>query len=359
MTAFERACKRGLIRLAGSLLPSRRPPASGLRRILLVRVDDRLGNLILLSPAIEWLHRQRPEVRIGIVLSKTFATLYASDPRVDRMLPLHKGAQKIFFPVFLGDLARVAAAGFDATLECSDRNSFSFNSALYARASAAPRRIGFGNDLARYYLTETVQPAGPGHAAHDPLLLAGALLGMEPPGVRDCRLSLHLPRPTAAWTAQLDALESGSDGGIVGIHVGGRSAKRWPFDSFVQLIDGICRNGFRAWIFHGPMEAQDAPFFRSPRREGVTIMPQRGIAEVGQAFMRCRVVVAPDTGPMHLASAVGTPTLALFLNSDPDRYRPLGSEDRWIDARGQELPADRVLEEVLSMLRLPCITGVR
>lgn len=353
---FERAAKRGLIRMVGPAFPTRRGNGP-LRRVMLIRVDDRLGNVLMLSPAIDWIHRVRPEVEIDLVLGKAFASIYGADPRIRRVIALDKDAQKAFFPAFLRDLGRVSASHVDAAIECSDRNAFSFNSALYARASRAPRRLGFANELAHAYLTDPIPPPETKHAAADPLFLASRMLEMPAPD--DLRLSLRLPDPDAAWRSVLDGLSPDGGDAIVGLHVGGRGAKRWPIDRFVGLAAWLIESGWRPWIFRGPMEEElDAPFAHLVSR-GLAFVPRADVVEIAQAFARCRLVIAPDTGPMHLASAMAPRTLALFVNSEAERYHPLGQADRWIDARGMDLALDRVIAEAREMLSRQDCEAVR
>lgn len=347
MKGVERAFKRTMIRAAGPLFPPRRIPPT--QSILLVRVDDRLGNLVLLSPVIEWIQRVRPGAGIDLLASSTFASIYSDDPRIDRLLVIDKRMQKRFFVTFLADLRRVGAAAAGAAIDCSDRNAFSFSSALYTRASRAARRIGFANDLSASYLTDSISPAAAGHAAADPILLAAALFSIDPPAATP-NLSLRLPEPTPDWSARLDSFERGAEGRVVGIHIGGRGAKRWPIPRFADLAAAFLDSGYRPWIFRGPMEAGDDSSMGGLVPRGLRIFPQSGVVEIAHAMRRCRLFVAPDTGPMHLASAVGTPTLAIFLSSDPDRYRPYGPSDRTIDARGSDLESGRVAAEALAML---------
>lgn len=344
---FERAAKRRLISLLGPLFPARRGDGR-VRRILFVRVDDRLGNVLMLSPAIDWIHRIRPDIEIMLALGKAFASIYEADPRVHSLVVLDKDAQKAFFPLFLRDLGRVGALHADGAIECSDRNSFSFNSALYARASRAPRRIGFENELASHYLTDPIPPPASKIAARDPLHLAATLIGAVPP--EDCRLSLRLPAMGDLWRSTLDGLSPDAPEAIVGMHIGGRGAKRWPMENFVRVAAWLIENGWRPWIFRGPMEEDADGLFAPLLARGLVLVPRASVVEVAHAFARCRLVIAPDTGPMHLASAVAPRTLALFINSDAERYHPLGPDDRWIDARGMDLPVDRVIAEAHEML---------
>jgi ADP-heptose:LPS heptosyltransferase len=344
---FERDVKRRLIRFLTPLFPDRRGDGK-LRRVLFIRVDDRLGNVLMLSPAIDWIHRTRPEIEIGLVIGKTFASIYGADPRIRRSIVLDKDAQKAFFPIFLRDLARVGSIRADGVIECSDRNAFSFNSALYARASRAPRRVGFENDQSIHYLTDPVSPPETKHAARDPLCLAAALLGVPPS--KDCRLSLRLPAPGDVWKSTLDRLSKGAEDRIVGLHVGGRGDKRWPIERFVGVAAALAAEGWRPWVFRGPMEEDVAPLFEPLRAGGLVLVPRADVVETAHALARCRLVIAPDTGPMHLASAVAPRTLALFTNSEAERYHPLGPDDRWIDARGDELTVERVIGEAVRML---------
>lgn len=346
MRGAERAFKRALIRAAEPLFPPRRAAAG--ESILLVRVDDRLGNLVLMSPTIDWIRSVRPGARIELLASGAFASIYRRDPRLDRLTVIDKGMQKRLFPTFLADLRRVGALAVGSAIDCSSRGGFSFSSALYTLASRAPRRVGFSNDLASCYLTDAIVPEGAAHAAADPILLASVLLAIPPPS-EPPRLSLPLPDPDSVWSARLDSFEAGAEGRVVGMHIGGRGAKRWPHSRFVALAAALLDAGLRPWIFRGPMETEIDAGFGDLESRGLVFFPECGVVELAHAFRRCRLFVAPDTGPMHLASAVGTPTIAIFLSSDPERYRPYGPSDRTLDARGTDLSSDRVAAEAFAL----------
>jgi len=348
MKGLERSAKRRLVRLAPVLLRGR-TGSRPLARVVLVRVDDRLGNLVLLTPALSWLRDRRPDLRIDLLASRTFASIFETDRRIDTLVLLDKRRQRRFFPRLFLDLRRIGALDYDAAIECSNRDTFSFSSALYASATRAPRRIGFANELSANYLSEAVLAPPTGHAAGDPLLLAAALLGEEPPDLAAWPLSLQLPEPDDDWAATLAGL-GGADGPIVGLHVGGRGGKRWPLERFVGLAERLLAAGYRPWVFRGPREPEVEARFGRLLGRGLVLVPPASIVRLAQAFLRCACVVAPDTGPMHLASALRVPTLALFLRSDAERYRPLGSRDRFIDARGRELDPGQVFEETISLL---------
>jgi heptosyltransferase III len=348
--ALERGFKRGLIRLAPVLYPPRKG-ARPLRRVLLVRIDDRLGNLVLLTPALVWLKERRPDLEIDLLLSRTFAPIFEVDTRVARRVIVDKDRQKAFPPAFFRDLARVGNGDYDAVIECSNRDTYSFSSALYACASRSPRRIGFAGALSRYYLNDEVRPLeGELHAARDPVILAAHLIGEAPPPLDALRLSVQVPSIRPAWDQTLQDLSRAASGEIVGIFVGGRGAKRWPLERFGEVCEGLLRAGRIPWIFSGPREPEVETVFGPMRDRGLVIMPRVDIIDVAQAFRRVRAVLAADSGPMHLASAVGAPTLGLFVSSDAHRYRPFGPHDRWIDARGGDLPANRVLRLLQEML---------
>jgi heptosyltransferase III len=350
MRSLERVLKRGLIRVGPAIFPSRRG-ARPLRRVLLVRIDDRLGNLVLLTPALEWLKTRRPELAVDLLISRAFAAIFETDARVDRRLIIDKERQKTFFPAFFGDLRRVGREDYDAVIECSNRDTFSFSSALYACASRSPRRVGFASDLSRHYLNEQVRPFdGELHAARDPVILAAHLLGESPPPLETLRLSVQLPPIRPAWEETLRKLAGTAAGRAVGIFVGGRGAKRWPLERFAVCCDRLLEAGHLPWILSGPREPEIESIFGPMRDRGLVIMPRVDIIDVAHAFRCCQAVLAADSGPMHLASAVGVATLGIFLSSDAQRYRPFGPRDRWIDGRGGDLRAERVLETLFAML---------
>ena len=168
----------------------------------------------------------------------------------------------------------------------------------------------------------------PGHLAHRVernLHLAGALLGRPVPYVPP-----GFPRTAAtvaAATALLEAAGADAGGGQILLQPGtsgfGRF-KRWPADRMGALARRLVADGHEVLLAGGPGEADlVAEVVRASGQPLPSVAP-RDLKILAEIQSRAALVVAPDTGPLHLAALVGTPVLGLFGPKDPAIYGPYG-----------------------------------
>jgi heptosyltransferase-2 len=155
--------------------------------------------------------------------------------------------------------------------------------------------------------------------AHATRLYAEALapLGVEGPG--PLRVSLS---PQACALAA-DALR-GVDAPVVALAPGARwPNKRWPAERFAAVADALAAEGVRVVLAGGPGDREAFEAFRGAARARVaadlSFLPLDALAA---AIARVQLLVACDSGPVHLATAVGTPVLALFGPTSPARWGP-------------------------------------
>jgi heptosyltransferase-2 len=210
----------------------------------------------------------------------------------------------------------------------------SFRSALVPFLAAVPDRVGYATDGRAALLTRSLPP--PPRTEHqlrdyDPLLESrGVEPDTDPP---------RLPLPARARERADVALSSAglataAGGGLVVLAPGAAFSwtKRWPPDRFGRLGVELSARGFSAAIAIGPGETglasavSDAAGVRLPTL-GADLDP----VELAAVLARARVVVANDSGPMHLAAAVGTPVVAIFGPTDPGRTGPSGSPSVVLD----------------------------
>jgi heptosyltransferase III len=123
----------------------------------------------------------------------------------------------------------------------------------------------------------------------------------------------------------------------VGIIVGGRGRKRWPHEHLLELIRDLqARPGVAVVLFPGPEERHEVARLNRDLIHPVLVAPQLGIRDFAALLSYCTLVVTGDTGPMHLAAAVGVPTVAVFHATKARSYAPRGPLHRavQVDARG-------------------------
>ena len=208
--------------------------------------------------------------------------------------------------------------------------------------SGAARRIGFTeNATARKrwanrgfdrLLTEAVPDRAQRHETERPFLLLAALgtkgkLGPEEEAVPEARQELWIGD---ADFAAADALlrEAGVEAGetLIGIGPsGGHSVlKQWPPDRFAQLGERLREEqGARLLLFGGPGEAALGQMLADQIGPGaVNVVGRTSLRQMAALMARCRLYVGNDSGPTHVAAAMGIPVVAIFGSSCPHRFHP-------------------------------------
>jgi heptosyltransferase-3 len=352
--SFERAGSSALRRLLRRLLPAPRPPAEPLdaaavRRVLVVRQDSRLGNLLLLTPLLQGIRDAFPSARTDILVSDAYGDILSRDPAVGEVLVLPK---EMFWPdptLPLRLFLRLRGRRYDLAFDASAMHAFSLSSALITRLCGAARAVGFDRGDARVFLNVPVPP--PALPRHETSIQLSLLRHLAPGSADAARPRCFL---SDAERAEGRALwpSWGLDSRSVALFVGARAEKRWPLANFLALAERLRADGRRCAIFGGPAEAGLLRGLGLP--EGAVLAPPLPLRRFAAVLAGAAAVVTADTGPMHLAVALDIPTVELFLgsaswSSEPWRYgyahlprhrvidagaRAVGVEEVWESLRG-------------------------
>ncbi|MCA9774502.1 MAG: glycosyltransferase family 9 protein [Myxococcales bacterium] len=300
-------------------------------KILLVRLSA-LGDVINAFPVlggieahfpeaeVHWLTEDRCAGIVGMLPSLARIHVYRRRSLVDHLRAgmWIKGGRE-----FLGDIRALRAERFDLALDLQGN----LKSGVLTWLSGARRRIGFeaarSREMNHGFLTETVSlPPGPLHRvdAHQGLLRA---LGIDEPPRR------HAPpvaeKARAALAERLAALGEPRRPLVV-FHPGTSdfgAFKRWAPERFAAVGDALARErGARGLVTFGPGEKEIAQAVATASREGLSLFPTPTLSDLAALLATADLVVGGDTGPLHLASALGTPIVALFGPKDPALYAP-------------------------------------
>ncbi|HEY8463211.1 MAG TPA: glycosyltransferase family 9 protein [Bacillota bacterium] len=117
----------------------------------------------------------------------------------------------------------------------------------------------------------------------------------------------------------------GGDQPLVAIHSGGHyfSRKRWPVPRFIELIRRLsCERGFQVVLVGGKEDLASALAIRMVEPKTMTAVGILKLSETGALLKRCQLFIGNDSGPLHLAAALGTPTVALFGPTHPRQFYP-------------------------------------
>ena len=297
---------------------------------VVVRAPNWLGDIVMAMPAIAAVRAAYPGAHLAVAAPAPFADVCAAMPGIDGVVPLSGSGIRA-----IGAHAEaLKAGGFDLAILFTN----SFASALAASRAGIAERWGYNRDWRGRLLTQAVPtrpgrkgsaatPAGPHHSAY--YLRLTSSLGMPPV---DAPIVLRVPAAAHDRAAALLA-EAGvpTDATVVGFAPGAAygSAKRWPPERVAEAIGGVVRQGGRAVLVGAASDREIARAIQAVlapavRPFVVDLIGATDTATLMGALARCRVVVANDSGAMHVASAVGRPVVAIFGPTDERATAPQG-----------------------------------
>jgi heptosyltransferase-2 len=285
-------------------------PDPGSWRRLAVLAPNWIGDAVMAEPAMAALHDAHPTLEITAFGRAAPLSAWSGHPAFRSIVIADDRGWR--GPWTTG--RRIAATRPDAVLLLRG----SFRSALVARISAAPIRIGVDRDARRPLLTHPVPRPDRDGRPRPTLDLYDALVGAIGVEVRR-----RLPRlsPDAEATAAAASMLADLPRPIVGLVPGGsKTAKRWPPDRFAELVGRCGERIGTAVLFGSPDERDvlDAVVAATRPGPGIVDLTRRGLGlrTLPAAIAACDAIVTNDTGPRHLAIAQGVPTISLFGPTD-------------------------------------------
>jgi heptosyltransferase I len=314
------------------------------QRFLLVRLGS-LGDVIHALPAASALRDTFPDARIDWAIDPKWQRLLEGNPDLSEIIPAdRKSAAGIASTV-----SKLRAAQYTCAIDFQGL----YKSALLAFASGAPRRIGFQSSYAREALasllyTDELNPRG-GHKVDHNLTLA------EAAGARltTPRFSLQV-RPEDEDRVNEELARHNIQDFYVLNPGGGWRSKCWPAERYGELHRALAaQRGWRGIVSFGPGEENLAQEVVSAAGISAPIAIPLDLGPLMALLRRARFVVSADTGPLHLAAALGTPTVGLFGPTDPARNGAYGDASTSIrNARSSETTYRRGTSYSLAMLSI-------
>jgi heptosyltransferase I len=282
-------------------------------RFLLVRLGS-LGDIIHALPAASALRDAFPQCRIDWLIEPQWRRLLEGNPDLTEIISFEKKTAG----GLITTLRKLRAARYTCAIDFQGL----YKSALPAYASGAPRRIGFASTYARegfasIFYTDKINPRGAHKVEHNLTLAEAAGARTSAP-----RFPLTLrPEDEKQVTQELARYNVGDF--YVLNPGGGWRSKCWPPERFGELHHRLAvQHGWRAIISFGPGEEKLAQELISAAGSQPPIAIPYGLGPLMALLRRAKFVVSADTGPLHLASALGTPVVGLFGPTDPARNGP-------------------------------------
>ena len=292
---------------------SERPP-----RILVVRLEARLGQLLMTTPLVSSLRRRFPTAAIDCVVSPYAARVLLDHPAGIRLLPCQP--YTLLAPTSLWRLVRaLRRREYDLCLDVNELELPSALQALACRFSGARTVVGYdGHVLAALY--DLAVPSAPmvRREAHE-IERCLALLAPLGEGPRVASPSVG-PLAGGARPAMRAFVEGHRGAPYVVVNLGARAAARRVLPADGALVANMCKSlGFCPVLVAGPGERALCEAVTKLSLD-VAVAPEANLADLALLFSRAACTISGDAGPMHLAVALGCPTLTLFSTTSPSRY---------------------------------------
>jgi len=285
---------------------------------ILIRVNNWIGDVVMISPAMRAIRQRFPTAEITLLAKPWVLDALQGSPVYDRLIEYdpdgpHAG---------LGGRWRLIRSLRRERFDMAVLFQKAFEAAFLARTAGIPLRIGFRSDCRGWLLTHCLEEPGEGHHVERFLRIAEAL-GCD---TRDRRLHFHLSQ-RARDTAWNFVLQNGLRNPTfrVAIHPGAsKSPRGWHAERFAEVAVALVRSrGVRPLLLGSE---QDRPVLQDMARiiGSAAILPPKGqtLQEMAAVLNRCHLLLCNDSGPMHVATALRVPVVAVFGPGHPDRTSP-------------------------------------
>ncbi len=307
------------------------------KNILIIRTD-KIGDVVLTTPAIEAVRVNFPNAKITVLVSQNTVDLVDGNPYVDEVLvDNRRGRMKGVFN-FWKLVQTIRSRKFDVAFIFHTKKRTN----LICFLAGIPERIGYKDKNYGFLLTRGFEDRRHFGEKHE---VEYCLDLLRKTGMNFINPSIFLPiKPQAQqWAQQWVEANNPSKLKMVAIHPGASDlTKRWSAGRFVELINALVKEHNCCVLVIGgenvveltrEMSAQCSfPFF--------DLTGQTSIAQLASLLRLCDLLISNDSGPMHLGAAVGIYVIALFLRNqpgiNPERWKPYGPKGFVLSNRPEE-----------------------
>lgn len=291
-------------------------------RILVVKLSA-IGDVVHTLPAVQLLRKALPDAHIGWVAHPASASLLEGHPAIDELIPLPRrpsqyGEAGGFF--HLVKQLRSDKPGWDYAIDFHGLTK----SGIVALLSGARERIGFAHrgsrELNPLFINNRVATGARSVIRMNIELLSALGISIDGPATATFPDTAEHAATIQKWRSENGL---GDERFLILDPFAGWKTKLWPDDHWIQTARLAAQEmNLRSMIFSGPGE-RDHAVSLAQKIDGAVVAPETTLLQYVALLRQCaRAKIAADTGPMHIAAAVGVPVVGLYGPSDPARNGP-------------------------------------
>lgn len=318
----------------GRAEPALTPETFAPRRILMIRTDL-MGDVVLSLPAVHAMRRTYPEAEIDMLVLPPNVGVIKHDPAISRIITYDPNIWRrpsafltlASYKKFLGLMRDLRAARYDLCLSLAGDWA-----SVFAFFSRARRRVGYRGEAYPFFMTDLVEDRRYRVRQHEVDYIAGLAraaggtvegIQREPKLVVDAQAREEVKALLAGYGVQEGDL-------LIAAHAGATNglAKRWPIPHWAKLADMLMEElGAKVVLTGAASDAEivDAVVSRM-RKQPINLVGRTNVPQLLALLERCDLVISGDSGPLHIAGAVGTPVVAIHGPTDPELSGPAGKD---------------------------------
>ena len=299
------------------------------KRIIIVRMD-RIGDVVLSSPAIKAVRDAYPDSRIAVLVRPYAKDVLDGNPYIDEVITYDRSGKEKGLLGKIKFIADLKNKKFDLAIILHPKNS----SHILAYLAGIPKRLGY-DKKSGIFLTKRIPHTKQYGLKHEIDYVLGLLRYI---GIEGSDKSLHMPVSRSSEERIKDLFGkngiSPNDPVIVIHPAASCPSRRWALERFAKTSDVLAQMyGARIVIISGPgddkmMGDKVAELMKS---KALNLAGKTSISDLASILRRSRLLISNDSGPVHISCAVGTPVISIFGRKDrgisPERWGPVGKRD--------------------------------
>jgi lipopolysaccharide heptosyltransferase I len=331
---------------------------NGVPRILIIRLSA-IGDVVRVLPALHTLREAYPNAQIDWAVERKSAGIVEGHPSLDDTLVFER--PEGFRPAareFLAFCRKIRQNKYDIVMDFHGI----FKTGIIMAWSGAQERYGFARPRARElsWLSSTNRvklPSSNLNRVKENLLLCSALK----PGHEITDVTIFVPVDIQDEVNVF--FDQMFEGGkiVVALHTPvEREEKQWPAERYAELADLLAADGrFEVMLTWGPGQFEQVEKVLARTRRNPVVAPETAdIKQYAWLVHRAGLYVGGDTGPMHIAAAMGTPVVAIFGGTDPAKHAPYKRPSKVLYPEGDMTPKERLDKITPEMVYDACISLV-
>lgn len=301
-------------------------------KILVIRTD-RVGDVVLSTPVLKALRENYPSAHIAIMVSPYTREIVEGNPYIDEVITYDKDKEDKGLIRFWKFVAALRKKRFDLAIVLHTKKRTN----LITYFANIPRRIGYRDKNFGFLLTDKIEDARPLGLKHEVDYCLAVLdkLGIK---AKDKTTYVAIKKEDLVWARNfLEAGGISKNDIIVCLHPGASCvSKRWLGMRFIELADKLVEKYYAKIILiaSGSDVKIAEDIAKNIKGEVLNLAGKTNLSRLAAVLKRSQLFISNDSGPVHIASAVGTPVISIFGRNQaglsPVRWGPIGKLDRYL-----------------------------